>query len=138
MLSVKNEGLKCKWRLLRMILPFHVEQTPIPQDDDTFIGGNGLVPNPDQDRRLWEYMCLVNDSLTSGSDDGLSYKRVYMTVFKQNAHKTHPLWTVDDDASSVYPELHEFGGDGTARQKVQDQRARQGARRRLCHCLRNI
>jgi DNA modification methylase len=86
-LSVKNEGVKCKWRLLRMILPFHVEQTPIPQDDDTFIGGNGLVPNPDQDRRLWEYMCLVNDSLTSGSDDGLSYKRVYMTVFKQNAHK---------------------------------------------------
>jgi DNA modification methylase len=86
-LSMKNEGVKCKWRLLRMILPFHVEQTPIPEDDDTFIGGNGLVPNPDQDRRLWEYMCLVNDSLTSGSDDGLSYKRVYMTAFKQNAHR---------------------------------------------------
>ena len=90
-LPVKNEGVKFKWRLLRMILPFHVEQTPIPQDDDTFIGGNGLVPNPDQDRRLWEYMCLVNDSLTSGSDDGLSYKRVYMTVFKQNAHR-RILW----------------------------------------------
>ena len=70
-----------------MILPFHVEQTPIPQDDDTFIDGNGLVPNPDQDRRLWEYMCLVNDSLTSGSDDGLSYKRVYITVFKKNAQR---------------------------------------------------
>jgi hypothetical protein len=55
-----------------MILPFYVEQTPIPQDDDTFIGENGLVPNPDQDRRLWEYMCLVNDSLKYGSDDGLS------------------------------------------------------------------
>jgi hypothetical protein len=23
-LSVKNEGVKCKWRLLRLILPFHV------------------------------------------------------------------------------------------------------------------
>jgi hypothetical protein len=32
-------------------------------------------------------MCLVNDSLTSGLDDELSYKRVYMTLFKQNAHK---------------------------------------------------
>jgi hypothetical protein len=86
-LSVKNEGVKCKWRLLCMILPFHVEQTPIPQDYDTFIEGNGLFPNPYQDLRLWEYMCLVNDSQISGSDDGLSYKRVYMTVFKQNAHK---------------------------------------------------
>jgi hypothetical protein len=86
-LSVRNEGAKCKWRLLRMILPFHVEQTPIPQYYDTFIGGNGLVPNPEQDRRLREYMCLVNGSLTSGSDDGFSYKRVYMTVFKHNAHK---------------------------------------------------
>jgi predicted RNA methylase len=84
-LSGKNEGVKCKWRILRMILPFHVDQMPIPEDDDTFIGGNGLVPHPNQDRRLWDYMCLVNDSLTSGSDDGLSYKRVYMTVFKQNA-----------------------------------------------------
>ena len=44
--SVKNEFVKCKWRLLRMILPFHVEQTPIPQDDDIFIGGNGLFPIP--------------------------------------------------------------------------------------------
>jgi hypothetical protein len=86
-LLVKNEGVKCKWRLFRMILPFHVEQTPIPQDYDTFIEGNGLVPNTDQDFRLWEYMCLVNDSLTSGSEDVLSYKRVYMSVFKQNAHK---------------------------------------------------
>jgi hypothetical protein len=68
-------------------MPFNVELTPIPQEDDTFIGGNGLVPNPDQDRRLWEYMRLVNDSLKSGSDDGLSYKRVYMTVFKQKAHR---------------------------------------------------
>ena len=65
----------------------NVERTPIHQDDDTFIGGNGLVPNPDQDRRLWEYISLVNDSLTVGSEDGLSYKRVYMTVFKQNSHR---------------------------------------------------
>jgi hypothetical protein len=69
-----------------MILPFHVEKTPIPQYDDTFIGVNGLVPNPDQYILLWEYMCLVNDSPTSGSDDGLSYKRVYMNLFKQSAH----------------------------------------------------
>jgi hypothetical protein len=81
-----NEGVKCKWRLLHTILPFHVEQIPIPEDDDTVIGGHGLVPNPSQDRRLWEYMCLVNDSLTSGSDDGLSYKRLYMPAFKRNAH----------------------------------------------------
>jgi hypothetical protein len=37
----------------------------------------------------------------------------------------------------VYPDLHEFGGDGIARQKVHDQRARQGARGRLRHGLRN-
>lgn len=86
-LSGKNEGVKCKWRLLREILPFHVELKPIPEDDDTFIGGNGLVPNPAQDRRLWHYMCLVNDSLTPGSDDGLSYKRLYMTAFRQNANR---------------------------------------------------
>jgi hypothetical protein len=86
-LSVENEGVKCKWRLLRLILPVHVEQTPIPKDDDTFIGGNGLFLNPEQDRRLWECMCLVNDSLMSGSDDGLSCKRVYMNLSKQNAHK---------------------------------------------------
>jgi hypothetical protein len=98
-----------QWRLC-MIMPFHVEQTLIPQDDVTFIGRNGLVPNPDQDRRLWEYMCLVNDSLTSGSDDGLSYKRVYMTVFKQNAHKrilcgllmmTQPVFTPSSTSSAV-------------------------------------
>jgi hypothetical protein len=90
-LSVKNEGVKCKWRILRMILPFHVEQMPFTEDDDTFIGGNGLVPNPDQDRRLWDYMCLVNDSRMSGSDNGLSYRRVNMTVFKQNA-PSRILW----------------------------------------------
>jgi hypothetical protein len=31
--------------------------------------------------------------------------------------QTHPSWFLDDDASSVYPELHAFDGDGTARQK---------------------
>jgi hypothetical protein len=74
-----------------MILPFHVEQTPIPEDDDTFIGGNGLVAKPDQDSHLWEYRCLVNDSLTSGSDDVLYYKRIYKTVLKQNAHRRRIL-----------------------------------------------
>jgi hypothetical protein len=52
--------------------------------------------------------------------------------------QTHLLWTIDDDASNFDPELHELGGDRTARQKVQDQRARQGATGRLCHGLRNI
>jgi hypothetical protein len=86
LVSDNKEFVKVKWRILRKMLPFHVEQIPLVDGDDASSGGSGLRPRLDQDRRLWEYMCIVNDDLTAKCDDLLSYKRLYKSAFSNNAY----------------------------------------------------
>jgi hypothetical protein len=51
LVSENNEFVKVKWRILCKMLPFHIEQIPLVDDDDARSGGSGLHPRLDQDRR---------------------------------------------------------------------------------------
>jgi hypothetical protein len=86
LVSDNKEFVKVNLRILRKIFPFHVEKIPSVDDDDASSGGSGLIPRLDQDRRLWDYMCIVNDDLIAKFEDLLSYKRLYKSAFSNNAY----------------------------------------------------
>jgi hypothetical protein len=65
------------------MIPFHVH---LANDFSAENGGNGLVRVSGQDTRLWDYMCLVNNSLGSTSTDCLSHARIYTPPFGGNAY----------------------------------------------------
>jgi DNA methylase len=83
----QNEGVRVKWRILLKLLPFHVQIQQPTGEDGLTTGGTGIVCARGRDTRLWDFMCLVNDSLTSKSVDTLSYHRIYRTSFALNAYE---------------------------------------------------
>jgi hypothetical protein len=82
-----NEGLRVKWRILPKLLPFHVQIQHPTGEEGLATGGTGIVCARGRDTRLWDFMCLVNDSLTSKSVDTLSYHWIYRTSFALNAYE---------------------------------------------------
>jgi hypothetical protein len=82
-----NEGVRVKWRILLKLLPFHVQIQHPTGEDGLTTGGTGIVCARGRDTRLWDFMCLVNDSLSSKSVDTLSYHRIFWTSFALNAYE---------------------------------------------------
>ena len=72
-----SEGMRVKWHIIRKLFPFHAQLKPTKLEDDLSTGGNRTLPVTDQDTRLCDLMCLVNDSLTSKSVDLISYHRIH-------------------------------------------------------------
>jgi hypothetical protein len=82
----QNEGVRVQWRIL-LKLPLHVQIQQQTGEDGLTTGGTGIVCARGRETRLWDFMCLVNDSLTSKSVDTLSYHRIYRTSFALNAYE---------------------------------------------------
>jgi hypothetical protein len=59
----QNEGVRVKWRILLKLLLFHVQIQHPTGEDGLTTGGTGIVCARGRDTRLWDFMCLVNDSL---------------------------------------------------------------------------
>jgi DNA modification methylase len=106
-----NEGVKVKWRILRRFIPYHVESCAVDLEDG-FTGGNGIVPVPDRDIRIWDYLCLVNDSLASKSLDMLSYSRIYRPCFMNNAFDRVFCGLLMLTQASYTPQGHRPAGPG--------------------------
>ena len=81
----RNEGVNVKYRLLRELIPFHVELTAGSSTAEIHVGGSGYVRDGTRRTTAWDYMCAVNDRLKPGARDELSHNRLYRSCFKQNA-----------------------------------------------------
>jgi hypothetical protein len=81
----RNEGVNVKYRLLRELIPFHVELTAGSSAAESHVRGGVYVRDGTRRTTAWDYMCAVNDRLNPGARDELSHNRLYLTCFKQNA-----------------------------------------------------
>jgi len=69
--------LRVKWCVLEYCVP-HGVLLAESEGDVLKSGGSGVVRKPGDDTRLWDYMCLVNNSLRAEKTDHLTYTRMYV------------------------------------------------------------